>query len=67
MDDLVELQHRLITDAQAILARHLPPDGPSAEATISELFGLLDGPRWREVRAITESRPVDSTDNAGVK
>lgn len=37
----------LIHKAQMILAHHLPPDGPDAKTTISELLGLLDGPESR--------------------
>lgn len=37
----------LIHKAQSILAHHLPPDGPDAKTTISELLGLLDGPESR--------------------
>lgn len=37
----------LIHKAQSILAQHLPPDGPDAKTTISELLGLLDGPESR--------------------
>lgn len=39
---------QLILDAQAILATHLPPDGPGETATLNALFELLDGPRSRE-------------------
>lgn len=37
----------IITEAQSILAKHLEPGGPDEKATISELLGLLDGPRAR--------------------
>lgn len=38
----------IILDAQAILARHLPPDGVGEEETIRRLLGLFDGQRCRE-------------------
>lgn len=37
----------IITKAQDILARQLPPEGISADAAIDELLGLLDGPEAR--------------------
>lgn len=39
----------IIQDCQAILTRHLPGDGISAKDAISELLGILDGPRTRAV------------------
>lgn len=41
----------LVTDAQAILAAHLPPDGANETATINALLTLLDGPRSRAALA----------------
>ena len=46
----------VVQEAQAILAAHLPPDGPDAKETIGALLGLLDGPRVHA--AIGNSRPV---------
>ena len=37
----------LVTDAQAILADYLPPDGISKDEAIDRLLTLLDGPRSR--------------------
>lgn len=37
----------LVTDAQAILAKYLPPNGISKADTITALLELLDGPRAR--------------------
>lgn len=34
----------LVNRAQGILARHLPPDGITADAAINELLALLDSP-----------------------
>lgn len=47
----------VIHKAQAILARHLPPDGPSCKDTISELLGLLDGPESRAALASIPTAP----------
>lgn len=40
-----------IHKTQSILAKHLPPDGPEAKTTISELLTLLDGPESRAALA----------------
>ena len=40
----------IIKESQGILAAHLPPDGYTESHTISELLGLLDGPRTRTAR-----------------
>lgn len=42
---------KLVKDAQAILAGHLPPGGPSERVTLSDLFELLDGPQARAALA----------------
>lgn len=41
---------QVIDDCTAILAEHLPPDGPDAKATITRLLEILDGPRVRELK-----------------
>lgn len=46
---------QIIRDCQEILARHLPPDGPSAKDTISELLAILDGPRARAALTISSN------------
>lgn len=52
---------QIIRDCQAIIARHLPPDGPSAKDTITDLLEILDGPRARAAlcgdRKLTPRKP----------
>jgi hypothetical protein len=45
--------HDLVVRAQGILARHVRPDGPTAEQTIDELLGLLDEPEVLATQAST--------------
>lgn len=49
----LEGEDRLISEAQAILAAHLEPDGLTEKQTIDRLLELLDGPEQRRIREAT--------------
>ena len=50
-EQLVALTRR----AQEILAAYLPPDGRSAQETLTDLLGLFDGPESRAALAAAEA------------
>jgi hypothetical protein len=41
----------LVGRAVDVLQRHAPPDGLSDHDALSELYGIFDGPEYREVQA----------------
>lgn len=45
---------KLVSDAQAVLASYLPPDGISKDEALSKLLYLLDGPQSRSALAAAD-------------